>query len=104
MSPALQTKLLRALEDRAFQRVGGTEPIQVDVRFVAATNRDLEQAIAEGRFREDLYYRLHVVDIRVPPLRERPGDIPCLSMAFFVKPPNRKEKAPAGFSARLRKH
>jgi len=83
MSPALQTKLLRALEDRTFLRVGGTETIEVDVRFVAATNRDLEQAIADGRFRDDLFYRLNVVAIRVPPLRERISDLPLLVEHFL---------------------
>jgi two-component system NtrC family response regulator len=85
MSPALQTKLLRALEDRAFHRVGGIEPIDVDVRFVAATNRDLEAAIAEGRFREDLYYRLNVIPIRLPPLRERMVDLPLLADHFLAE-------------------
>ncbi len=83
MSPTLQTKLLRALEERSFLRVGGTETIEVDVRFVAATNRDLEAAIAEGHFREDLFYRINVVAIRVPPLRERLGDVPLLVEHFL---------------------
>jgi len=83
MSPALQTKLLRALEERACTRVGGTETIEVDVRYVAATNRDLESAIADGSFREDLYYRLNVIAIRVPPLRERLGDVPLLAEYFL---------------------
>jgi two-component system NtrC family response regulator len=83
MSPALQTKLLRALEERAYTRVGGTETIEVDVRYVAATNRDLESAIAESAFREDLYYRLNVIAIQVPPLRERLGDVPLLAEYFL---------------------
>jgi DNA-binding NtrC family response regulator len=94
MSPALQTKLLRVLEERAFQRVGGLETIRVDVRFVAATNRDLERAIAEGRFREDLYYRLHVVDIRMPPLRERLGDVPILVEHFLSEAADSRVRAP----------
>lgn len=83
MSPALQTRLLRTLEDHTCMRVGGTEVIQLDVRFVAATNRQLEIAIAEGQFREDLFYRLNVVDIFVPPLRERLGDLPLLVESFL---------------------
>ncbi len=79
----LQAKILRVLEDRSFMRVGGTETIQVDVRIIAATNSDLEQRVAEGRFRSDLYYRLKVVTIAIPPLRERPEDVPILVHRFF---------------------
>jgi DNA-binding NtrC family response regulator len=78
MSPALQTKVLRVLETRSFQRVGGTDTIEVDVRFIAATNRDLASLVAEGAFREDLYYRLNVVAIEAPPLRDRREDVPGL--------------------------
>ncbi len=82
MSPDLQVKVLRVLQERAFERVGGIKEIQVDVRIVAATHRDLEEAVKEGRFREDLYYRLNVIPIRVPPLRERKSDIPLLIQHF----------------------
>jgi DNA-binding NtrC family response regulator len=79
MGPALQAKMLRFLEDRTFKRVGGTVDIQVDVRVIAATNRDLEEAVREGRFREDLYYRLKIIPILLPSLRTRPEDVPILA-------------------------
>jgi DNA-binding NtrC family response regulator len=81
--PATQVKLLRVLESRTFFRVGGTQPIKVDVRVVAATNRSLRDAVALGEFRDDLYYRLNVLNIYLPPLRERRGDIPLLVRRFI---------------------
>ncbi len=79
----IQIKLLRVLEEKKFERVGGEETIEVDVRLIAATNKDLSQAISEGGFREDLYYRLNVVNIHIPPLRDRKEDIPLLIAAFL---------------------
>lgn len=81
----MQVKLLRVLQDREFKRVGGTEDLRVDVRIIAATNKDLEEAVREKRFREDLFYRLNVIQIKLPPLRERIDDIPRLVMHFLKK-------------------
>src|SRR5215813_12889783 len=83
MVPALQAKLLRFLEEKTFKRVGGASDLQVDVRVIAATNRDLEEEVAKGKFRDDLYYRLNVLPIMLPPLRERADDIPRL-VTFYV--------------------
>jgi transcriptional regulator with PAS, ATPase and Fis domain len=83
MAPMLQAKLLRFLEERAFKRVGGTADIRVQVRVIAATNRNLEDEVKRGRFREDLYYRLNVMPIGMPALRQRPDDIPAL-IAYYV--------------------
>jgi DNA-binding NtrC family response regulator len=89
MPKELQVKILRAIEGRPFMRVGGTEEIDVDARLITATNRDLKEAVAAGEFREDLYYRLHVVSIELPPLRGRKEDIPLLISHFMEK--HRKE-------------
>ena len=90
MSPPLQAKILRVLQEQSFTPVGGTKPVDVDVRVIAATNKDLEKEIAAGRFRQDLYFRLHVIPIHLPPLRERTDDIPVLAEHFLGK------YAPAG--------
>ncbi|MHB8068252.1 MAG: sigma-54-dependent transcriptional regulator [Desulfobaccales bacterium] len=93
MSPSLQVKILRVLQDRSFERIGGVKTIKVDIRVVAATNQGLEEMVRKGRFREDLYYRLNVIPIRVPPLRERAGDIPLL-LQHFLHEFSRKKKKP----------
>jgi DNA-binding NtrC family response regulator len=85
LSLALQSKLLRALQERQIRRVGGTALVDVDVRVVSATNRDLRDAVARGQFREELYYRINVIEIRLPPLRERAGDVALLAHAFLKK-------------------
>jgi len=85
LHPALQGKLLHVLQDGQFSRVGGRSTVKVDVRVLAATNQDLEQAVAAGRFREDLYYRLNVIQVMVPPLRERPEEIPVLAEYFMQR-------------------
>ena len=99
VSLGTQAKLLRVLEERSFQRVGGAETIRVDVRLVAATNSDLEKHVAEGTFRPELYYRIKVVTLRVPPLRERLEDIPLLVNHFLVGLTKRHDKAIKGVDA-----
>jgi Nif-specific regulatory protein len=85
LSPALQVKLLRVLQEREFERVGGTKAIKLDIRIITATNKNLEEAVKQGTFRQDLYYRLNVVSLEMPPLRNRPEDIPLLSNYFAAK-------------------
>ncbi|MBU3850326.1 MAG: sigma-54 dependent transcriptional regulator [Candidatus Treponema excrementipullorum] len=98
----VQIKILRVLQDRRFERVGGEETLEVDVRIIAATNRDLLQEIAEHRFREDLFYRLNVVHIQVPPLRERKDDIPLLVASFLEEFAKENNKKITGIDARAR--
>ena len=105
MAPETQAKVLRVLQERSFERVGGVKPIQVDVRVVAATHRNLEEDVENERFREDLYYRLKVVELELPPLRERPEDIPALAQRFLEEVTDRlgreKKKIGEGALARL---
>lgn len=98
----VQIKILRVLQDKRFERVGGEETLDVDVRVVAATNRDLEKEIAAGRFREDLFYRLNVVHIQVPPLRDRKDDIPLLVAAFLDEFAKDNDKKITGIDSRAR--
>jgi len=98
MSANVQVHLLRVLEEKEFSRVGGNEPIKVDVRVISATNRDMKEAIAKGQFREDLYYRLNVVNIELPPLRERTEDIPLLAEHFLKGFALENRKEITGFS------
>jgi DNA-binding NtrC family response regulator len=95
---AVQVKLLRFLQERQFERVGGNETLQVDVRIVAATNKDLQKLVEDGRFREDLYYRLNVVRLDVPPLRARPSDVPILADHFLRRFATENDKLIDGFS------
>jgi DNA-binding NtrC family response regulator len=101
MPPETQAKILRVLQERAFERVGGTRPIEVDVRVVAATHRNLEEEVKAGRFREDLYYRLKVVEVELPPLRERAEDVPALAQRFLEEVTDRvgREKKRIGEDA-----
>jgi two-component system response regulator HydG len=98
MAPNLQAKLLKVIEEGEFYRVGGTRPIRVDVRFIAATNQNVRTVIAEGRFREDLYYRLNIMEISIPPLRDRRDDILPLCNYFLEKHLPRSRKKLTGFS------
>ncbi|HTF99806.1 MAG TPA: sigma-54 dependent transcriptional regulator [Nitrospirota bacterium] len=98
MAPNLQAKLLKVIEEGEFYRVGGTRPIKVDVRFIAATNQNVRTVIAEGRFREDLYYRLNIMELNIPPLRDRRDDIPPLCDYFLEKHLPRSHKKITGFS------
>ena len=98
LSPALQAKLLRVLQERSFERVGGTRRVAVDFRLIAATNRNLEEAIAQATFRRDLYYRLNVVALVIPPLRERMGDIPLMAQYFIRRHAARVKRRVNGFT------
>jgi DNA-binding NtrC family response regulator len=98
ITPSLQVKLLRFLQEHEFERVGGDQTIRVDVRIIAATNRDLREEVARGRFREDLYYRLNVVNVELPPLRERKADVPSLSRFFLDRFAKENGKNIEGFS------
>jgi len=108
MSPMLQVKVLRVLQERKFRRVGGTDEVEADIRIIAATNRDLAKMVAEGTFREDLYYRINVIPVRLPALRERPEDIPLLAEHFVSKFAAQMKKNLTGISgaalARLTSH
>lgn len=103
LSPSLQTKLLRVLQEREFERVGGTRTIKVDIRLLAATNRDLEDLIKNGAFRQDLYFRLNVVKLTMPPLRERRDDIPLLANYFARKYAEKCNRRVMGISSEARK-
>jgi two-component system, NtrC family, response regulator PilR len=98
MTPAMQVKFLRVLQERKFRRVGGTEETAANIRVIAATNRDLPTLVTEGKFREDLFYRLNVIPIRLPGLRERPGDVPLIADHFLAKLSREMGKSLEGFA------
>jgi Nif-specific regulatory protein len=102
LAPSLQAKLLRVLQEREMERVGGTRPIQLDIRLIAATNRDLREEARQHRFREDLYYRLNVVSIIMPPLRERKDDIPMLASFFAARHGEKQKRRISGISPKAR--
>jgi two-component system NtrC family response regulator len=102
LAPSMQVKLLRVLQEHEFERVGGNDTIKVDVRIIAATNRDIENAIVEERFREDLYYRLNVVSIAIPPLRDRKEDVPGLIDHFIKEYGRENKKDVSGLSVEAR--
>jgi two-component system response regulator PilR (NtrC family) len=99
MTAMMQVKLLRVLQERKFRRVGGTDEIEADIRIIAATNRDLSRMVAEGKFREDLFYRINVIPVRLPPLRERTDDIPLLTEHFLGKYATQMDKRVTGVAA-----
>ncbi|MGE5345992.1 MAG: sigma-54-dependent transcriptional regulator [Acidithiobacillales bacterium] len=104
MTPALQAKLLRFLEEKTFRRVGGTADLRVDVRVVAATNRNLEESVRSGRFRDDLYYRLQVLPVTLPPLRERTGDVAVLASHFVAQFAREFKKGVWGLTSEAVRH
>src|SRR5437764_8342921 len=108
MSAVMQVKLLRVLQERRFRRVGGLEEAQADIRVIAATNQDLTRRVSEGRFREDLYYRINVIPIVLPPLRERREDVPLVAEHFLAKYADQMGKQVTGISREamdlLRRH
>jgi Nif-specific regulatory protein len=102
LAPALQAKLLRVLQEREFERVGGTRSVRIDVRVIAPTNRDLVESVKSGTFRQDLYYRLNVVSIEMPPLRQRRDDIPLLGSYFAARAGERSKRHVLGVSPEAR--